>query len=307
MNFQEWRHSAFYAEQRSCQSCHMPRAGGPVRVSSVLGDTRDGLSRHAFVGGNALMLRMLNRFREALGVVAPPAELEATARLTEQQLRRDTASLDLGVPRGSDGTLEFSVQVRNLTGHKLPTGYPARRVWLHATVVGADGRAIFESGGVDATGRIAGNDSDDDVRTFEPHYDVISRPDQVQIYESILGDTASHPTTGLLSATRYLKDNRLLPRGFDKSTADPQIGVFGEAAVDATFVGTGDLVTYRLETPTGQPWSRIEVELLYQPIGYRWAHNLDEYRSPETSAFVGYYRAMQASTATVIAASAINR
>ena len=41
MNYQEWRHSAFFQEGRSCQSCHMPRAPGPVRVASVLGDDRD--------------------------------------------------------------------------------------------------------------------------------------------------------------------------------------------------------------------------------------------------------------------------
>ena len=61
MNYQEWRHSAFAAERKSCQSCHMPRVAGPVRVASVLGEGRDGLSRHAFVGGNAHMLRLLNR------------------------------------------------------------------------------------------------------------------------------------------------------------------------------------------------------------------------------------------------------
>jgi hypothetical protein len=71
MNYQEWRHSAFYDEGRSCQSCHMPRASGPLQVSSVLGAERDGLSRHTFVGGNAFMLRLLNRFREVLDVEAP--------------------------------------------------------------------------------------------------------------------------------------------------------------------------------------------------------------------------------------------
>ena len=84
MNFQEWRHSAFYKEGRSCQSCHMPRADGPIRVSSVLGAERDGLSRHAFVGGNAFMLRLMNRFRTVLGIEAPAAQMEATARLTEK-------------------------------------------------------------------------------------------------------------------------------------------------------------------------------------------------------------------------------
>ena len=98
MNYQEWRHSAFDNEGRSCQSCHMSRTAGPIRVSSVLGAERDGLSRHAFVGGNAFMLRLLNRFRDELGVEAPPEGLEATARLTEHQLRHETATVDVTKP-----------------------------------------------------------------------------------------------------------------------------------------------------------------------------------------------------------------
>ena len=39
------------------------------------------------------MLRMLNRFRDELGVVAQPLELEAAARATIRQLQTDTASL----------------------------------------------------------------------------------------------------------------------------------------------------------------------------------------------------------------------
>ena len=71
----------------------MPRAEGPIRVSSVLGAERDGLSRHAFVGGNAFMLRLMNRFRTDLGIEAEAAQIEATARLTEQQLRETTATV----------------------------------------------------------------------------------------------------------------------------------------------------------------------------------------------------------------------
>lgn len=304
MNYQEWRHSDFFREGKSCQSCHMPRADGPLRVSSVLGETRDGLSRHAFVGGNALMLRMLNRFRDALGVEAPPTELEATARRTEEQLRRDTATLDVSPPRMLGGTIEFDVAVRNLTGHKFPTGYPARRTWLHVRLVGDDGQTWFESGALGADGAIAGNAADADANTFEPHYDVIDQPDQVQIYESILGDARSRPTTGLLSAVRYLKDNRLLPRGFDKGTADPQIAVSGAAAADATFAGGDDRVRYRLSVG-GRRWTRLDVELIYQPIGYRWAHNLTAYDARETSAFVRYFRAMERSTATIVASATL--
>ena len=86
---------------------------------------------------------------------------------------------------------------------------------------------MFESGAVDGTGAIQGNDNDADPRRYEPHYEQITQPDQVQIYEPILGDAANVPTTGLLTATQYLKDNRLLPRGFDKATATAEIGVYG--------------------------------------------------------------------------------
>jgi hypothetical protein len=303
MNFQEWQHSAFYQEQKSCQSCHMPRVDGPIRVSSVLGDPRDGLSRHVFVGGNAFMVRMLNRFREELGVEALPSELEATARATERQLERDTATLAVESPTFEGTRLTFNVNVRNLTGHKFPTGYPARRTWLHVTVRDADGRTVFESGGVTSTGAIKGNDNDADAARFEPHYDRIASADDVQIYESILGDVNGRVTTGLLKATQYLKDNRLLPRGFDKATADPMIAVHGAALGDGSFTGGGDRTRYEIDVPAGSRSLEIDVELLFQPIGYRWAHNLDAYDAPEPKRFVGYYKATSSSTSVVVSRS----
>src|SRR4029079_17720480 len=85
-------------------------------------------------------------------------------------------------------------------------------------------------------GLIQGNDADADATKLEPHYTEIRQPDQVQIYESVMGDAAGRPTTGLLTAVRYLKDNRLLPRGFDKATAEPEIGVVGGALADPHFI-----------------------------------------------------------------------
>ena len=246
MNYQEWRHSSFVGEGRSCQSCHMPPAEGPVRVSSVLGDYRDRLARHTFLGGNAFMLRMMSRNRSELGVEATPAELEATARATIRQLEQETAivAVDQVVLRG--GTLAFDVVVTNLTGHKFPTGFPSRRAWLHVTVRDREGGTVFESGGVTKAGSIVGNDNDSAAATFEPHYEEITTSDAVQIYESIMGTPAGAPTTGLLHATQYLKDNRLLPRGFDKRTAAPEIAVVGAGAADADFTGAGDRVRYRI-------------------------------------------------------------
>jgi hypothetical protein len=191
------------------------------------------------------------------------------------------------------------VDVRNLTGHKFPTGYPSRRAWLHVTVRSGT-TVVFESGAVEGTGAIRGNDGDGDSRRYEPHYEQITQADQVQIYEPILGDRSGTPTTGLLTATQYLKDNRLLPRGFEKSTAPAEIAVHGAASGDADFSASGDRVRFAVDVSGEAPYT-VEVELRYQSIGFRWAHNLEGYDAPEPRRFVSYYRSMSSTSSMVVA------
>lgn len=298
--YQEWLHSAFRDEQ-SCQSCHMPRYEGPTPIASVLGETRDGLSRHTFIGGNFFMLRMLNRFRGELAVAAMPNELEASANATIRQLQQDSAVLQVDRLAVVGGTVELDVDIRNLTGHKLPSGYPSRRAWLHVTLRDRDGRIVFESGGIGSDGRIAGNDNDDDPMTVEPHYDTITNPGQVQIYESVMQDRSGKPTTGLLQAVDFVKDNRLLPRGFDKGTAEADIAVHGDALTDRDFAGGGDRVRFRINTGAAAGPFTADVELRYQSIGYRWAHNLSAYDAAEPRRFVGYYQELAPGSSTVLA------
>jgi hypothetical protein len=300
MPYQEWRHSAFDAE-RSCQSCHMPRVDGPVRVASVLGEERPSLARHTFLGGNAFMLRLMNRFREELGMEATSAELEATARATVRQLEEDTGTIRIERLTMAGETLELDLIVRNLTGHKFPTGYPSRRAWIHVRAMDPQGRTVFESGRVSVSGLIEGNASDLAADAFEPHYEQITSADQVQIYESVMGTPAGAPTTGLLQATQYLKDNRLLPRGFDKQTAAAEIAVFGGASADPDFNGEEDRVRYRVSAAGA---ANVQVELRYQPIGYRWAQNLAPYKAPEPQRFVSYYNAVAAVSSVVVARAA---
>jgi hypothetical protein len=302
MPYLEWRHSAFARQtgdgQRSCQSCHMPDVES-APIASVLGEPRERLARHTFLGGNFFMLRMLNRFRSALGVTAPAPELEAAAQATERQLASDTATIALTRAALAGGRLEADVDIRNLTGHKLPTGYPSRRVWVHLSVRDAGGAIVFESGAVDASGRIAGNDSDADGKRFEPHYDEIRTSDQVQIYEAVMAGRDGTPTTGLLTATQYVKDNRLLPRGFDKATAMPDIAVHGGAAQDPTFTDSGDRVRFSVPVKGSGPFT-VAVELRYQPIAYRWADNLRPYSAPEPRRFVSFYDTMSSASSTVL-------
>ena len=306
MPYLEWKQSAFAQPAkpggdggRSCQSCHMPDIES-APIASVLGESRERLARHTFLGGNFFMLRMLNRFRGPLGVTAPGPELDASARATLRQLESDTATVSVTRAAMVSGRLEADVDVRNLTGHKLPTGYPSRRVWVHLTVRDAAGAVIFESGAVDQMGRVGGNDNDADPKRFEPHYDEIRSADQVQIYEAIIAGRDGAVTTGLLTATQYVKDNRLIPRGFDKSKADADIAVHGDAVGDANFADAGDRVRYSVAVKGAGPFS-VEAELRYQPISFRWADNLRSYDAAEPRRFVSYYDSMSASSSTVLA------
>jgi hypothetical protein len=304
MTFREWEHSAVRAE-KSCQACHMPVVSGATRIASVMGDQREGLGRHLFVGGNAFVIRILNRYRAELGVAASSPELEATARATERQLETETAVVTIDRADRAGSSLAVDVSVRNLTGHKLPTGYPSRRAWLHVAVRDQQGRAVFESGAIDPTGRIRGNDNDSDQLRVEPHYDQLRSPDEVQIYESVMRTVAGAPTTGLMQAVGYIKDNRLLPRGFDKAAAVPDIAVHGEAATDASFSDGGDHVRYVIEAGNAAGPLQIDIELRYQPIAYRWAQNLRGYDAPEPRRFVAYFDAFAAASSTVLARASV--
>lgn len=122
----------------------------------------------------------------------------------------------------------------------------------------------------------------------------------MQIYESVMVDAADAVTTGLLRGARYVKDNRLLPRGFDKTSASDDIAVRGPARADPDFLAAGDRVRYVVDAPGAGPLT-IEAELRYQPIGYRWARNLGEYDAMETQRFVSYYDAMAAGSSLVLA------
>jgi hypothetical protein len=164
-----------------------------------------------------------------------------------------------------------------------------------------NGRAIFESGALNANGSIQGNDNDDDANRFEPHYAEIARPDQVQIYESVMTAQDGRLTTGLLTALRYVKDNRLLPKGFDKRSATPDIAVHGEAEADADFSGGSDRIRYTVSTAGSQGPFEVEAELWYQPIAFRWAMNLKTYDAPEPRRFVGYYEQTAAGSGVMLA------
>jgi hypothetical protein len=288
--YTEWENSGFGGAV-PCQGCHMPQAQGGVVISLMPGRLapRQPFYQHWFVGGNALMLRILADWGGELEVTADAAHLNGTLARVIDQIGERTAKLAVDHLEMEEGVLTATLKVFVLTGHKFPTSFPSRRAWLHVTVTDGAGTVIWESGARNADGMISGNAADADPAAFEPHYDVITQPDQVQIYEPIMGDNEGQVTYTLLRAAQYLKDNRVLPSGAEKAALPPDIGAYGEAARDANFVGGSDLVTYRVEVGGVTGPFTVSAELLYEPLSYQFVLDLLSDETELTERFGGYH------------------
>jgi hypothetical protein len=100
---------------------------------------------------------------------------------------------------------------------------------------------------------------------------------------------------------RFIKDNRLLPPGFNKQAVAAEIQPQGDAMADPDFTGSGDHIRYSVNVGSATGPFQVEAELLYQVISYRWAENLKKYDAPEPRRFVGYYQEMAGGSAVIVA------
>jgi hypothetical protein len=119
-----------------------------------------------------------------------------------------------------------------------------------------------------------------------------------------MGTETRAVTTGLLSAVSYLKDNRVLPRGFDKRTAPGDVAVHGDALADPDFGAGEDRVRYSVDTAGARGPFTIEAQLWYQSIAYRWAENLKGYKAAEPQRFVSYYERVAPESALMLTRAA---
>ncbi len=291
----EWKQSAYgdgNGDDVTCQECHMPAADGAVVISNRPRrglSLRSPFSQHHFVGGNMFMLGLLSKHSEQIGVTASSDDLDETMARTQDQLQMASARLSILDARRHEETLEVVLQVTNLAGHKFPTGFPSRRAWIHLTVTDAGGHLLFESGRPQADGRISGNDADQNPGAYEPHYTKISDSEQVQIYEAIMRNSDGDVTYTLLRGAAYAKDNRVLPHGFEKSEAAPDIAVRGVAESDANFLGGEDRIVFEASIAGQSGPLTVSAQLVYQTLSSAFAHDLFQDSTIQTDRFAAYY------------------
>jgi len=249
---------------------------------------REGFARHVLVGLNVFLIDMAAQFHDVLGIATqdpmlgssgvPP--LDFTRQAIFDQAAHRSASISVSGPLAAGGTLTASVTVTNKSGHKLPSGVGFRRAFIDFRVLDAAGKTLWESGRTNAAGvivdqrgqPIAGElwwKPDCSSRLtqgnpYQPHYEVISRQDQAQIYQELVTAPPKNATpaqcglsaaptgeltTSFLSICAKLKDNRLLPDGFlalpQRIEISQALGAGEDMARDTSPVGVGDDPDYR--------------------------------------------------------------
>lgn len=293
----EWVNSIFPAEDESCQHCHMPEIEEGIVVSNrpIWLDPRTPFVKHYFVGANVFMLRILRDNGAEIGVTATSEQFDSTIARTIYQLQNQTADISAVYDWITNNDLEIKVSIKNLSGHKFPTGYPSRRTWINLELFDQNNQSVFSSGDWDAaTGEINGLDM-----PYEQHYDIIDDEDQVQIYQALMEDVDGNVTYTLLRGASYIKDNRLPPEGFTSSGPYyDSTRVEGMALQDPNFnggsvnEGTGnDTITYRISNLTGSNMYTLNVKMLYQSTTLRFITDLFQYNTPEVNTFENYYNA----------------
>ena len=273
MPYTEWQNSIFDdagSDPQSCQDCHMPKTRSKVSNRPGWLGSKDGFAKHHLVGANTTMLTLLKNNAAQLDVTSSdmdPAIERARAML------QSSVDLELVTASVNNGVLEARVKLSNNSGHKTPTAYPSRRMWLNFKVTDSNNDVVFESGKINTDGSIVGADNDADQSVFEPHYNLITSADQVQIYETIMGDSDGNATYTLLRSAQYLKDNRLTPKGFNKVAVPSDVAVHGQAANDTDFNLGSDEVIYRIPVAvTGT--LNVSVSLKYQTIAHGFLQDL---------------------------------
>lgn len=264
----------------------------------------EGISRHKFRGLNATLLMMFEQFNDTLGVrkddfMTGAKGLSQALEGYVQQARDNTVDLDVQAAFGDGNRLIVDVDVTNKAGHRFPSGVGFRRAFLELLVVeeAADGeRTLWSSGKTNTVGALVDGDGNvlptefferdaDGKEQYQPHHEVITRQDQVQVYEELIQDTKGDFTTSFIRRHEHVKDNRLLPLGWQLRGPFPDRYAELKYYMEATHPGQDairdpdytdgkgrDRVSYEISLPEATDPDNVSVRatLYYQSIPPYW-------------------------------------
>lgn len=203
---------------QTCQDCHMPESSDPnTRACGLVaaGSRTNNLKKHEFAGGNSWMPAVIKaEYGAALsnGDFDRSAAFDQTISYALDMLQNKSAVVETSLISASNTEAVVKVKVTNLTGHKLPTGYPeGRRMWINLTVRDNTNAIIYQSGAYDNATAILTNDAD--IKIYETHQG---------IWDSNTGDCVIEDNGQKLFHFALnncvAKDNRIPPLGFRGGT-----------------------------------------------------------------------------------------
>ena len=291
--YHEWLNSRYDADKDNitCQGCHLPQIPDAVVISANYQflTNKFPFGLHDMAGANVPMLKLMRDNRTALGIDAKPEHFDSTIAATLRMLQHQTLDLKLEKGTLTGDSAHFRLLLTNRAGHKFPSGYPSRRAWVEFEVKDQTGQTVFHSGRSNPDFSLPDEDAN-----FEPHYDLIDRPDQVQIYELVPGDVSNTFTNVLERGHIGLKDNRLVPQGF--SLSDPVYDttrILGNALTDPNFnrspdgtEGSGsDVLHFRVAKNGYKGYLRVSARVWYQSLPPKFMMPMFAWSSPEIDAF----------------------
>jgi len=240
---------------QSCGDCHMPQhfqgKDLPFKIANIQSNDfapttnrlpdedvtltqRDEYGRHSLHGLNVFLNQIFQQFPVMLGYrqidymtgtsVVP--SLVTGEKSIIDMAQKETAEIEIqNLEITPEGEVRAVVKVINLVGHYLPSGVSFRRVFIEFLVRDIDGNVLWASGRTNELGAILKGTTNEVLPSeepinypdnpFQPHYQVITQDDQVQIYQELLKDSDGNLTTSFLRRIEEVKDNRLRPKGYD--------------------------------------------------------------------------------------------
>ncbi len=272
--YQEWENSLSFQNGVSCQACHLHEINESISTMPPWLDGQTPFGKHELVGGgNAFMLKLLRNNIDALQLTAETTDFDATIARTLSILQERSIAVDCEIQERTNDTLFVNIQLGNPAGHKIPSGYPSRRVIVQLEVKNELDETVFYTGEWNENFELLNDDA-----TFEQHHAIINSKEQVQIYQMVMGNVNGDVTSTLLHAAFPLKDNRLPPVGF--STSHPNydtVKIVGSAENDANFNFNnqgGDIINFHIPTHQYTGLLTAEVRVFYQTISPRWITDL---------------------------------
>lgn len=290
--YHEWLNSVYSLQGKECQTCHLPFIEDSVIIATDLHvlKKRHPYGLHQFFGANTAMLSLMQENKEELNL-PHGSNLAWEESIENNRISlRSAADLEITSMDVANDTLSLNLRIKNKAGHKLPSGYPSRVVWVQIILSDANtSDTIYSNGLMDAGGNIVGRDY-----PFEPHHEISTSSEDVQIYEMVMSDLQGHLTTRLNAAFEPLKDNRLLPLGFrrDHFSYDT-IAVWGNANDDLQYneesQAGSDVIQYLIPLNGKKGIADLSITLQYHTFPARWMEDLF---NNDTVEYVAEFEAM---------------